>query len=265
MSMKSFFHLLSSISSNPLFSSIVSLYTLILLYFPHLFLWIVFSPVLNATGILLLTLLRLGAIQRLGNEVDDKSWQSQTGHEAIGNKGSEESKENKESDSGEPEITDFLEEDDRWVATQSELDAKTERGFDPNPCFDDSFVEWDVRAPLQVIYEEYEGDEAEADPNPEEKDADQNEVELTRNMGIERYPSLSLYYPESDSDDSSYSEFDDYPTIGEWFSPENRCVKWNEEDGESLIEIALDGNKRGISFHVEEDNLIEIDISRKRT
>ncbi|KAB1221890.1 hypothetical protein CJ030_MR2G006889 [Morella rubra] len=82
--MKSFFHLLSSISSNPLFSSIVCLYTLILLYFPHLFLWIVFSPVLNATGILLLTLFRLGAIQRLGNEVDDKSWQSQTATKPLG-------------------------------------------------------------------------------------------------------------------------------------------------------------------------------------
>jgi hypothetical protein len=68
--MKSFTHELSSIFSNPLFSTVVSFYALIILYFPHLFLKIVFSPVLNGAGILLFTLLRLGVIQRLENELD---------------------------------------------------------------------------------------------------------------------------------------------------------------------------------------------------
>ena len=263
--MKSFTHELSSIFSNPLFSTVVSFYALIILYFPHLFLKIVFSPVLNGTGILLFTLLRLGAIQRLENELD-------------GNKESEESdsrepgkpdfldgnKESEENDSREPGKPDFLEEDHKWVTSHSETDSETEVGFDPMPCFEDSFVEWDLRAPLEVIYEEYEGEETE-NPNSNETSPDPNEREATRNVGIEKYPSLSLYYPESDSDDSSGSDLGELPAIGEWYSPEGTSFTWNEEDREGLIEIALDGNdKRGLDFHVEEENLIEIDITPTR-
>lgn len=243
--MKSFSHELSSVSLNPLFSTVVSLYALILLYFPHLFLKIVFSPVLNATGILLFTLLRLGAIQGLENEVDGNN-------------------ESEESVSREPGKPDFLEEDHRWVTSHSETDSESETGFDLTPCFEDSFVEWDVRAPLEVIYEEYEGEET-GDPNSNETGPDPNGRESTRNVGFERYPSLSLYYPESDSDDSSDGDLGDFPANGEWYSPDGTSFTWNEEDREGLIEIALDGNdKRGLGFHVEEENLIEIDISPTR-
>jgi hypothetical protein len=245
VTMKSFSHELSSVSSNPIFSTVVCLYALILLYFPHLFLKIVFSPVLNATGILLFALLRLGAIQRLENEVN-------------GNK------ETEEIDSREPGKPDFLDEDYKWVTSHSETDSETETFFDPTPCFEVSFVEWDVRAPLEVIYEEYEGEET-GDPNPNEMGPDPTEREATRNVGIERYPSLSLYYPESDSEDSSDGDLGDFPADGKWYSPEGTSFTWNEEDREGLIEIALDGNdKRGLGFHVEEENLIEIDISPTR-
>ncbi|MBA0683832.1 hypothetical protein Goshw_011050 [Gossypium schwendimanii] len=100
--------------------------------------------------------------------------------------------------------------------------------------FEERFVEWDVRAPLEVIYEDYEGEEA-----------------LDR--GIERYTSLSRRYSEPEPD-SLFSEME-FPVIREWVSSDKRCWRWEEEeDREGLIEIALD-------FHGEEDSLIEIDIS----
>ena len=63
---------------------------------------------------------------------------------------------------------------------------------DPIPLIEETFVEWDVKAPLDVICEEYEREEKypnENNPNP---------IRV-----IERYSSLLLYYPESDSDSSS--------------------------------------------------------------
>jgi hypothetical protein len=47
-----------------------------------------------------------------------------------------------------------------------------------------------------------------------------------------------------------------------WDSPENMCYRWDEEDREGLIEIALDGcKKKTLGFQFEEENMIEIDIS----
>ncbi|KAK8335903.1 hypothetical protein V6Z11_A09G087300 [Gossypium hirsutum] len=116
---------------------------------------------------------------------------------------------------------------------QTETIAKTslveaiKTGSSPREMsFEEKFVEWDVRAPLEVIYEDYEGEEA-----------------LDR--GIERYISMSRGYSEPEPDSL------------EWVSSEKRCCRWEEEeeeDRQGLIEIALD-------FHGEEDNLIEIDIS----
>lgn len=121
-------------------------------------------------------------------------------------------------------------------------------GYDPNPVYTDPFVEyWDLKAPLEIIYEAYEG----------EDEDDRNAGFL----GIEKYPSLSLYYPESDTDSSSDGGF---PAIGDWESPEKMGFRWEDEDREGLIEIALDGKRRTQFFNFEEDNLIEIDISPAR-
>lgn len=126
-------------------------------------------------------------------------------------------------------------------------------GYDPNPFYADSFVEyWDVRAPLEIIYEAYEGEEDDDDGNADDSN---NECALR----IERNPSLSLYYPESDTDSSSDCDF---AVIGDWDSPERMGFRWEDEDREGLIEIALDGKRRSQFFNVEEDNLIEIDISQ---
>ncbi|KAA8519887.1 hypothetical protein F0562_014203 [Nyssa sinensis] len=206
--------------------------SLILLYFPRLFLRIVFSPVLISTGILVLTLLRLGAIQRI-----DKEFNSTEAQQTRGS----------------------ADEDREWVSCEANSESKTEMGLDfdfyPDPFYADSFVEWNVRAPLEVIYEEYEGEE------DEENDDVKNEKEETRVVRIDRYPSSSLCYPESDSDSSSDGQF---PETGGWDSPESMCLMWQEEDRGELIEIELDGKRTGEVFNVEEDNLIEIDISPAR-
>ncbi|KAK1368514.1 hypothetical protein POM88_034606 [Heracleum sosnowskyi] len=111
-----------------------------------------------------------------------------------------------------------------------------------------SFVEWNVKAPLEIIYED-----------DEEGDDDNSE---NRFKGIERYPSLSLYYPETDTDCSSD---DDFAMDMDWESTESASAtfRWAEK-GEELIEIALDGKRRSQFFNDEEDSLIEIDISPGR-
>ncbi|KAK8501866.1 hypothetical protein V6N13_023350 [Hibiscus sabdariffa] len=204
-----------SITGDPLFSCIITLSILILLYFPHGF-SLLFSPVLVLTASVLLSLLRLGATQRIQTETIQKGTVAASVAEH--------------------------EEDDE------EEEEKTESIMQR---FEERFVEWDVRAPLEVIYEEFEleGDE-------EGKDPDFN---LDQTRGIERYPSLSLYYPESDSDSLSETEEVDFPATGTWVSSEEMGYRWEDEDREGLIEIALD--KRGLDFHGEDDNLIEIDIS----
>ncbi|KAJ6728671.1 TRANSMEMBRANE PROTEIN [Salix koriyanagi] len=221
------------LSFNPLFSCIITLYTLILLYFPQA-LRLSISPILISTLTLLLFLLRLGAVQRrqLSVTESDKAIQIQ---------------QNKGTHFGEASNSSFLTHD-----------------------FDVSFVEWDVRAPLKVIYEESEGEE-EGEGDPNEKDAGQYP---TRFGGLGRYPSLAMCYPETDSDSDSDSE-GGFSVAGEWASPERFCFNWEEEDREGLlIEIALDSDDRkdmgsdsdaGSGFHVEEDNLIEIDICPAKT
>ncbi|GMH15872.1 hypothetical protein Nepgr_017713 [Nepenthes gracilis] len=202
----------SSLSSNPLFSAIVAFYTLILLYFPRIFLKLVFSPLLISTGILLLSLLRLGATQKKRNQRNP----------------------------GE--------------SNRAQSDSESRSGLDQNRCR--SFVEWSVSAPLEVIYEAYEGEEG-------ENDGGCDGAEGTRFSPImERYPSLSRYYPESDSDCSS--EDGEFPRIEEWDSPESVRFRWEEEEEEEregLIEIALDG-KTEEDILAEEENLIEINILR---
>ncbi|KAK7246592.1 hypothetical protein RIF29_41461 [Crotalaria pallida] len=241
---------LSVFSTDPLFSCIVTFYTLIFLYLPYLFRKIVSSPVIILTGILLLIILRLGAIQRSENEQKQNRGES----EPVA---SEENREEKQGKPIERVETNSLEEIYHQITCDYEDEIKSEMGFESSLRFEESFVEWDVKAPLEVIYEEYEGEEAENDSNEKQK------------MGFSRYPSLSRYYPESDSDSSSESGF---PATGNWESPENICFRWEDEEEEEeedrelgLIEIALDGcKKRALEFQFEEENLIEIDISPTR-
>ncbi|OAY24727.1 uncharacterized protein LOC110605489 [Manihot esculenta] len=231
----------SHFSSNPLFSCIITLYTLIVIYFPCA-LKIYLSPVLILTAVLLLFLLRLGAIQRLQNRNPDRNENEQN---------TESKENNRDGVLDEPEKSGFFDKVDKWVAFQGE----TGIGPNPEPDFEGSFVEWDVKAPLEVIYEAYEGEEDELEDDNERH---QNS-EPTWSATLERYPSLSMYYPETDSETSSDGGFS---ASGEWDSPESVCFRWEDEDRAGLlIEIALDSNSKkhwGPGFQVEEDNLIEI-------
>lgn len=297
----------SSSSSQSLFSSIVTLYLLILLYFPHVSFQIIFSPVLISTLILLLTLLRLGASQQLEQQQPPNV---NPAHGADAPQGGnllslkhvlelESESESKpkpklyrvETDPSqgdvpkpqcnmdeahsllepgpipEPEMCDpgqLLE-----IEPFANHDQKKEN--EPFECINWAelepgssqkiFLEWDVGAPLEVIYEASEEEE-------EGKEA-QNEACWKTGI-IERYPSLSRYYPESDSD--SYSDS----------SSSSSSISLGEEQDErdGLIEIALDKyeynnvDKRLVNMQMkpkvadhyfdEEDNLIEIDISHTK-
>ncbi|KAF4386912.1 hypothetical protein F8388_006867 [Cannabis sativa] len=275
---------ISTMFSNPLISSIVTLYALIFLYVPYQFMRIVFSPVLILTGVLLLTLLRLGAVQRFEDEHkrDETKLHFQTQRELDDNDTTITptptptptpttpaddddvvTNDNKDSDSSDypGQFSGSQDDDSNWVDYKSETDSETEMGFDPNPCFEVSFVQWNLRGPLEVIYEEYEGDE--------EDEGESQKDENNRILGTEKQHTFSRYYhPDSDSDDSSDG---DYPASGFWDSPVNMCFRWEEEDRDGLIEIALgdddiDKRHRGLDFHVvDEDNLIEIDIYQTRS
>ncbi|KAL4585519.1 hypothetical protein LXL04_010140 [Taraxacum kok-saghyz] len=405
MEFNSVHHLFSKLSflcSSPLFSTIVTLYTLILLYIPSLFLSIALSPVLNSTGIILISLLRLGA-DKLENESRVFYYRE---NESVGKEFGLESRvldceENRsefilcsrlapESDSMESRFLDLVAEnqthvelgskfglDLEWNETHMEFEHdmelesdsmessqvieeggpkyepksglesecnQTHVGFDHSmelesnsmessqmiedlecnsiessqlieegvPTYDPksildlkcnqthvefehdvglesnsiessqaikgnpkmetnikqvdttmAFLEWNMRTPLEIIYEAYEGEEEEYEDDEESNYNENHEVSNNKHdVGIERYPSLLMYYPDSETDSSSG---DDFPMNEKWERHESVFFKWEdeeEEEREELIEISLDHyGKRSIEFcHVEEDNLIEIDL-----
>ncbi|KAJ8759166.1 hypothetical protein K2173_004173 [Erythroxylum novogranatense] len=222
---------------NPLLSCVIALHTLVIIYFPFS-LKLSFSPVLLLTTVLLLYLLRLGAVQRRQTP-NPEIVEAKESDERVGDQ------------IGEACNTGSL---TRLEKFQS-FETGTVLDPIPNLNFEESFVKWDLRAPLEVIYEEHEEEEDRDDPN-----------EKRNGLDLERHPSLSMYYPETDSDSSSD---DGFPISGEWGSLESVCFEWEDEvkDG-PLIEIALETNGKkdqdpglGPGFHVDEDNLIEIDLS----
>lgn len=224
---------------NSLFSFIAALYAVVLLYFPSTLSRLLLSPVPLSTLILLLYLLRLGAAQRSRVERFDSD-----SVELI----------NSEQSSPPHQIEEFRDVRDSGEHCRSyESDPKK----DPIQLQPDPFVEWDVRAPLEVIHEEYEGEDDAGEKGGDSEAAKRRESQAN---DIRRYASLSLFYPESDSEASSEG---DYPAGRGWDSPESGCFRWEEEDEdrEGLIEIALD--EKG-DCEAEEENLIEIDLSPAR-
>jgi len=290
----------SSILSNPLFSTLVTLSLLILLYFPSPLLTTFLFPLLISTSILLF-LLRFGTSQRLkpnnGSphrietrmpiELDQEA-QPET---VIINYGSNDEKTVAKAaapcswvdprPSNEPEPQPGWEQmglsqsekgvDPHYycygVQTRTQFEPEPESltglGIGSNQFCGKTFVGWEVGAPLEVIYEAHDGEEEEDEDN---NDAFQSNGNCTDK--INRYPSLSRCYPESDSD--SDSECSSSSWEGEL---------WDGDEGrEELIEIALDcyGDHKGIKKIVyqevqvdddddDEDNLIEIDISPTRS
>ncbi|CAA3005882.1 uncharacterized protein LOC111407156 [Olea europaea var. sylvestris] len=219
--------------SNPLFSTVFTLYTLILLYFPTFFRGIIFSPVIFFTSIILLYLLRLGASQKTQKETGSNSPEFDSPPKLL------------------PLNEESSDHDLNRVSYESDSEPSATSYQGPN-FLADCFVEWDVRAPLEVIHEEYEGEEEGNEAFWEEKREAQMAV-------IEKYASLSLYYPESDTETSSEG---DSPKIEDWELSEHLCSRWEDDDKEGLIEIELDGKKN--NSEVDEDNLIEINLFPSR-
>ncbi|KAL9999132.1 hypothetical protein Hdeb2414_s0503g00906571 [Helianthus debilis subsp. tardiflorus] len=279
----------SALSSHPLFSTIVTLYTLILLYAPSLFIRILLSPVLNSTGIILLFLLKLGANETLEKEsncLEPKVLDEQlTSLEQRFLDLVDRNQTHKESHQMQAEVEHDLgpglnPQDDhyKWelldkYSIQSSSQV-VDKG-DPRMELDSKqvnatmkFLKWNMKAPLEIIYEAYEGEEEE-DEDEEEKEDDNNEMNMVDRdkhfSEIERYSSLSMYYPESETDSSSD---DDFPMNKKWETHESVFFKWEKEDDdrEELIEISVDlYEKRSIELcRAEEDNLIEIDIFQER-
>lgn len=263
--------------SHPLFSCVVTFCTLILLYLPRLFRKILLSPILILAGILFLAVLRFGATQRSQNEQSNpkKCLNNEDGVEAgeasspeqfrrcVAGNSTEESdsemgfdfhsesfeesnvkakmevihEENRGSEEEKEKVNSLLQ-IHQWIAIQPETEPNPDCKFGS----DSWFVEWNVRAPLEVIYE---GEEEEGEAE------DKIEHVGTRLVGFSGYP--------SDSDSSS--------ELG--FPAEKVCFMWDEEEREGLIEIAIEGcygkKIRGMmEFQFEEENLIEIDISPAR-
>ncbi|XP_024988575.1 uncharacterized protein LOC112523278 [Cynara cardunculus var. scolymus] len=352
----------SKFSSHPLFSAIVALYTLILLYAPSFFLQITLSPVINSTGIILLFLLRLGADERSEKEVDSQELRilgygvderlnmesSFLESRVLDNKDewllvnrdnlAQRSNLALESISIESRFFNYVDQNQTHVEFEPELGLghasnqthvefdpkigldhapyRTHLGFEPESSLkmecnqsniefehgfgmestsqDDHhkwelletnfmessqvskeekptmemdskqvdatmmFLEWNIRTPLEIIYEAYEGEEEDDEKSNENDDT----FDDKQAIGCEKYPSLSMYYPESETDSSSDGNF----SMSEnWETHESVLFKWEEEEREELIEISLDHyGKRSIGFcHAEEDNLIEIDIFPK--
>ncbi|KAF7850696.1 hypothetical protein BT93_L5097 [Corymbia citriodora subsp. variegata] len=165
---------LLSLSAHPLFSAALAFYALVLLYFPRIFIRVLLSPVLPLTALSLLALLRLGAAQQA--------------RKPEGSAVAEESGVGSEEKSGE-----LGRDSPRAGGRRSEV------GFPPSARYECSFVVWDVKAPLEVIYEEYEGE------GDEEEDDGGDDDRGFSFRGLERYPSLSKCYPDSDSDSDSES------------------------------------------------------------
>lgn len=248
------------IPKHPLFSTIITLYTLILLYAPSLFFRIALSPVLNSTGIILIFLLKFGANERLEKEsncleprvVDHIHCEQLPSLEQRFLDLVDRNQKKPESDSNSQDANTYSMESSQVVEkeeTRMEMETKE---VDTTM----KFLKWNLKAPLEIIYEEYEGEEEEEDDNGN------NIVFRDKHVsGLERYPSLLMYYPESETDSSSD---DDFSINENWETHESACFKWEKEEAEreELIEISVDRYENNcIEFcGAEEDNLIEIDI-----
>lgn len=194
------FSLLEQISSHPLFSILTTFFLLHLLYLPNL-LYLLFSPVLITTSLILTALLHFGSSSPEQLSKDTNSVQTQLEHETP--------------------------------CESALLDAHEQK----TNISCNYFLEWTRRGgPLEVIYEEYEGEEDDDDDSPQFSQSPE-----CANIAIS--PAKSLHYfgycSNTDSDEDSNGSSDDV------------CFRWDEE--EEMIEIAL-----------EEDNLIEIDLSACR-
>ncbi|XP_030473201.2 uncharacterized protein LOC115690859 [Syzygium oleosum] len=125
------------------------------------------------------------------------------------------------------------------VGSRSVMGRGSEMGSSPDRCSEVSFAGWDVKAPLGVIHEGYEGQE-----------------DNDGGGGPNVYGGPTPYVEDTDSEASLEGKFT--TTGGDLGSPDRWQFRWDSlEDAEGLIEIALD-------LDGEEENMIEIEVSPAR-
>ncbi|KAI6703844.1 hypothetical protein NL676_012980 [Syzygium grande] len=124
------------------------------------------------------------------------------------------------------------------VGSRSVMGRGSEMGSSPDRCSEVSFAGWDVKAPLGVIHEGYEGQE-------------------DGGSGPNVHGGPSRYMVDTYSEASSEGELT--TTGGDPGSPDRWQFRWDGlENAEGLItEIALD-------LDGEEENMIEIEVSPAR-
>ncbi|WOL04876.1 hypothetical protein Cni_G13598 [Canna indica] len=207
--------LLSTLSDHPLFATLAATSLLVALYLPRALLPFLLSPVPISTFLLLAALLRVGSSQS-----ESPAFSAASG--------------------GEEEITN--------------TEAKVEfSGYNQNVAFCDSnYIDYVRRSgPLEIIYEEYEGDEEDECGSG----GSQEYPRWRQNADLGSGRTDSLRFSSTDSESESDSSSSATSEVKGSSSPEEIRLPWEEdEEGDDMIEILLD----------EEDNLIEIDISGGR-
>lgn len=255
------------LSSHPPFSFCVASHALLLLYFPRLF----FSPLFFffvLTSLLLSTCLgrhrvEVGGLAQLPPNPPDGVNLESANNESSTIIGTERGSDDQKQDQDACELEGIT------AATGELADAVYTRSVFHSSGR--SFVDWGTKWPLEVIYEEYEGEEAD---HEEEEAASIIEWNRPRSLNNESHNEKSsvaqgfeewgLCLPDSDDTGSSGSSEGEYEYPSElptWESLENHHVDMLfmlKEEG--MIEIPLVGKAVPVP---EEDSLIEIDLSLK--
>lgn len=249
---------LSTHSTHPLFGILAAASLLVILYLPRSLLSLVLSPVPISTFFLLAALLRHGSPPP----------KCPAAVAAV--------------DNGEEELTSLCPE------TKPETKAES-AGYHQEVIFSNDFISCGWRSrPLEIIYEEYEGEEEEECGGGRShqyrgwlQNADLESVRLgslgftyaeeekwgdggsedyrmwpqNANLGSRRAGPIRFAY-STDSDTESNGGSQAASEAEGSSSPEDHRLMWeDDEDGDDMIEIELE---------LEEENMIEIDISDGR-
>ncbi|CAL9112004.1 unnamed protein product [Musa acuminata var. zebrina] len=209
---------LSTLSSHPLFAVLAAASILAFLYLPRTLLPLLLSPIPISTFLLLAALFRLRSPPP----------NSLAAAAAV-----------------EEEVTPVLSE------PKPEAKVVESTDYHQNVIFRDAFADclrWS--GPLEVIYEDYEGEEENEESRCRGRSQEQHSKwAQNENLGSGRLWPLRFACDDSDTDSEGGS-----PAASGSSSPAEPQLPWeDEEQGDDMIEIDL-----------EEENLIEIDISGGR-
>ncbi|URE30005.1 hypothetical protein MUK42_06181 [Musa troglodytarum] len=216
---------LSTHSTHPLFGSLAAASLLVILYLPRSLLSLVLSPVPISTFFLLAALLRHGS----------PPLKCPAAVAAV--------------DDGEEELTPLCSETKPVTKAESAC-------YHQEVIFSNDFISCGRRSrPLEIIHEEHEGEEEEEEECGGRGSEDYPRWPLNANLGSRRAGPIRFAY-STDSDTESNGGSQAASEAEGSTSPEDHRLMWEDElDGDDMIEIELE---------LEEENMIEIDISGGR-